>query len=121
VAATTTPNGPPQIGGPLARFISAYGQPFGHGDGGSDNFYADKGRTIILNVTATSVTVTLMSVLGPTSWTNDQTFAYCAQFLPDDATEFNGVGRYADYRSSVGEIVLQNDGQGACTLMLSQS
>lgn len=120
-AATLTPNGPPQIGAPLARFISTYGQPFGHGGGGSDNFYADKGQTTILGVTFNQTTVTQIAVLGPLSWTNDQTLAACVQFLPSDATEFNRDGQYIDYHSSVGEVVIQNAGQGTCVLSLAQS
>ncbi len=68
----------------------------------------------MLNVDVSNNTVTQASVIGLTSWSDQQTFMYCAQFLPSDATEFNSNPPYTDYHSSLGEAIIENLGQGIC-------
>ncbi len=118
---TTLPTGgKPFIGGPYANFIAAYGQPSGNGLGDSANFWGDPAHTITINVSPTSGTVTFVAVVGHTSWSNDETYTYCTQFLPDDAAEYNSVGRYTDFHSSVGDLVVSNNGAGTCVITKAQ-
>lgn len=119
--AAVAPDGFPHVGGSLADFFAAYGQPYGHGFGGSDNFYADKAQTITLGVTFTNTMVIQVAVLGPTWWTKSQTFTYCTNFLPSDAVKFNSVAQYTDYRSSIGQITIAYEGYGACLVSSSQA
>lgn len=115
--ATTVPtaaSGPPRVGSSLSDIVAAYGQPFSYGIGNSPNFYADSAQTIIVNVTVSGGTVTQVNVLGPTDWTDQQTFEYCTTFLPSDATAYNSVGHYTDFHSSIGDLVIENLGMGTC-------
>ncbi len=116
--ATSVPSGPPYVGGPFSNFTAKYGQPTPNGT--SANFWADGAQTISLNVSPTSGTVTYVVVVGPDSWTNDQSFAFCSQFLPSDATEYNHVDPNTDYHSSVGDLEIGNYGVGTCVVILAQ-
>jgi hypothetical protein len=116
-----TPSGPPELGAPLADFTAAYGPIISHGIGGSDNFYADKAQTIIVNVGFTNGLASTISVLGPNSWGNAETFAACYVYLSPDATQFNRAGTYTDYHSSLGEEIINNVGDGTCQVFLAGS
>jgi hypothetical protein len=109
-------SGKPYIGGPFVNFTAKYGPPFGHGVGDSDNFYADSAETTVIDVSPTSGTVTYVSVIGPTDWSDSETFNYCIHFLPDDATEYNSAGPNTDYQSTVGYLVVSNYGSGTCVI-----
>ncbi len=116
-------HGIPQVGGPMSDFVGKYGQPISQGDANSQNFYTDNTQTIIVNVrpSGQNQQVTYLSVLGPDSWSDDQTKTSCMQYLPSDAVEYNAVDSLTDYHSSVGMIVLNNAGGGTCTLYMAQS
>jgi hypothetical protein len=116
----STSTGKPHIGGPFANFPAKFGQPFGHGTGDSDNFWGDPAQTIVIDVSPTSGTVTYVSVIGPTTWSDSETFNYCVQFLPDGATEYNSAGENTDYHSSVGDLVVSNYGAGTCVITMAQ-
>jgi hypothetical protein len=116
----TATHGTPHIGGPMSDFIGKYGQPVSQGTGNTENFYADSARTILVNVTPQGPNQQIqgVNVQGQTSWSIDQAKAFCTQFLPSDAVAFNAKDNYANYHSSVGEIVLTTPGQGTCTLAI---
>jgi hypothetical protein len=113
---TATSGGKPFIGGPFSNFPAKFGPPIGHGAGDSDNFYADASQTIVIDVSPTSGTVTYVSVIGPDTWSDVETFTYCIQFLPDGATEYNSAGPNTDFHSNVGDLVVSNYGSGACVI-----
>lgn len=115
-----SPGGPPYVGGPYANFVAAYGPPFGHGSGDSDNFYGDAAQTIVINVSPTSGTITHLGLVAPESWSNAETHDYLAQFLPSDAVLYNSVAQYTDYHSSVGDLVIGVFGQGTGVVSLVQ-
>jgi hypothetical protein len=115
---TPAPAGYPHVGGPFSDFVAAYGQPVPNGS--SSNFFTDKAQTIAISVDQTNGIVTGMDIVGPTSWTNQQTFDYCTQFLPHGAVEYNSVGQYTDYHSSAGDVVIGVYGEGTATINLSQ-
>jgi len=116
--ATAVAGGPPALGAPLADFAAAYGPVIGHAASGSDEFYADRAETIMVEVAFTSGAASSISVIGPTSWSSTETSDYCTRFLPPGASEYNSVNNsvadYADYHSSLGDLVLSNYGQGPC-------
>jgi outer membrane murein-binding lipoprotein Lpp len=117
--ATPAPAEPPFVGGPYANFTHKYGAPIN-----SNNwFYADSGQTIIFAVKVASGTVNWLSVLQvPSDWTDSQTFAECALFLPPNAAMFNHDGPYTDYHSSIGEVIINAPGgnSGTCTVYTGQ-
>lgn len=111
--------GQPYVGGPYANYTAAYGQPFIQGAGGSEDFWADKAQTIIVIVNPpVSRIVRHMSAVGPDSWSDDQTFSYCSQFLPSGAVAFNTAPPYTDFNSSLGKVIIANFGSGACVVYL---
>jgi hypothetical protein len=112
--------GQPRLGSPESVFIAAYGPPFGHGTGNSDEFYTDSTHTVIVGASVTNGIVTHIDVAGDPSWSDQQTYAMCARFLPTDATAYNSVGPNTDYHSSLGNVVLANYDGGACVLFLTQ-
>jgi hypothetical protein len=108
------------MGGPYVNFPAKFGQPFGHGSAGADTFWADSAHSIIIGVSPNSGTVTQVNVIGPTWWSDGQTLAYCIQFLPDGATEYNSAGAYTYYHSSVGDLVVSMFGVGFCKITMAQ-
>ncbi len=116
-------HGTPQIGALLSDFVGKYGQPVSQGIGNSQNFYADTAQTITLNVSTTGQKqqVTQINFIGPDTWSDTQTKTFTTQYLPSDAVEFNTVDNLTDYHSSVGEIVLRNEGQGTGLLYTAQT
>lgn len=119
----------PRVGEQLSVFTSAYGQParIGTGKGLKINhikvngvrFYADQAHTIIVTAQPTKGVVNSLLVTGPASWNNQQSFAYCGRFLPTGATAFRTVGQYTYYHSSIGDVVLNNAGNGTCQVAMS--
>ncbi len=110
--------GPPYVGGPYTNFTHTYGQPFNV----NGWFYGNSKQTLIFAVTVSGGIVTMVSVLqSPDGTTDAQTMKECEVFLPSGASEFNAISDLTDYHSSVGEIVIQNAGQGTCTISLSSS
>lgn len=120
-AATATPSaGPPQLGAPLASFTAAFGAPALQDSlGATDDFWEDRQQTVLLGVVITNGKVSRITVLGPPSATIAQTFNACAAFLPPDATSYSSVPPDTDYHSSIGNLVLENDGSGLCTLSIA--
>jgi hypothetical protein len=120
-SATPTPSfGPPQLGAPLGSFQAAYGTP-SHQDslGATDDFWEDKQQTILIGVVLTNGQASRITVLGPPSSTSFQTFNSCAAFLPPGATSTSSNPPDTDYQSSLGNLVLENDGAGLCTLSIA--
>jgi hypothetical protein len=118
---TATPSaGPPQLGATLASFTAAYGKPALQDSlGATDDFWEDKQQTILIGVDLTNGRVSHITVLGPPSSTITQTFNSCAAFLPSDATSYSSAPPDTDYHSSIGNLVLENDGAGLCTVSIA--
>jgi hypothetical protein len=118
---TATPSaGPPRLGAPLASFTAAYGKPaLQDSVGATDDFWEDKQQTVLVGVDLTNGQVSHIIVLGPPSLTLTQTFNACAAFLPPDATSYNTAPPATDYHSSIGNLVLENDGGGLCSLAIA--
>jgi hypothetical protein len=118
---TATPlAGPPQLGAPLASFTAAYGKPaLQDSVGATDDFWEDKQQTILIGVDLTNGRVSRIIVLGPPASSMTQTFNSCAAFLPPGATSYNSAPPDTDYHSSIGNLVLENDGSGLCMLSIA--
>ena len=120
--ATVAPGGAPQLGAPLADFTAAFGPPTQRDSiGASDDFWANKQQTVLIGVDLTNGLVTHISVVGPAASTSSQTFNACATFLPPDATSYSSVPPDTYYHSSVGNLVLENDNAGLCTVYVASS
>lgn len=116
----TPPAGPPKLGAPLASFTAAYGKPaLQDSVGATDDFWEDKQQTVLVGIDLTNGQVSHIIVLGPPSSTLTQTFNACAAFLPPDATSYNTAPPATDYHSSIGNLVLENDGAGLCSLAIA--
>jgi hypothetical protein len=121
-ATAATPS--PRIGDSFAVFQAAYGQPaktdtdrgpaVGHVTLSGERFYADKARTIIVEVQPIQGVVKNLFVSGPASWTDKQTVAFCQRYLPSSATAFRATGPYTYYHSSAGDVVIFDAGSNAC-------
>jgi hypothetical protein len=61
-----------------------------------------------------------LGIVGPTDWTDQQTFTYCTGFLLSGAAEYNATGPYTDYHSSLGDVVIENTGYGTCLVFFAQ-
>ena len=100
-------HGRPHLGGPFSDFVGKYGTPGNQGDGSSENFWTGSDQSIDINVTRNDQgTVTQLDILGSSSWNEQQTQNYCAQFLPDGAVQTSANGNQITYRSSAGKVVL---------------
>ncbi|MGO8951214.1 MAG: hypothetical protein ACLQUY_26880 [Ktedonobacterales bacterium] len=120
--ATATPGEPPQLGAPLADFIATYGQPtLQQSLAATDDFWGDKQQTILIGVDMTKGQATQITVLGPSSSSSTQTFDSCAAFLPPDASSYNSAPPYTYFNSSIGDLVLDNEGEGLCMLYVASS
>jgi hypothetical protein len=119
--ATATPSaGPTQLGATLASFTAAYGKPALQDSlGATDDFWEDKQQTILIGVDLTNGRVSHITVLTPPASTVTQTFNSCAAFLPPDATSYSSAPPDTDYHSSIGNLVLENDGSGLCTVSIA--
>lgn len=110
-AATGPTHGNPRMGGPITDFAGKYGPSSGSGNGSNQLYWADVAHTIFLAVTPNIIkSVVDIVVSGPDSWDVTVAQNFCAQYLPDDAQEFNntqGQDPFIDYHSSMGEIVMQ--------------
>jgi hypothetical protein len=119
----------PHIGGRYAEFVAAYGKPASIGTGRGlavghvtiegTRFYADAAHGIIINAQSFNGLVKNMSVTGPSSWTDQQTAAYCKRFLVPGSTAFRTLGPYTYYHSTVGDVVIFNTGRGVCEVALA--
>jgi hypothetical protein len=118
---TATPSaGPPQLGATLASFTTAYGKPALQDSlGATDDFWENTQQTILIGVDLTNGRVSHIAVLGPPQSTMTQTFNSCAAFLPPDATSYSSAPPDTDYHSSIGNLVLENDGSGLCTVSIA--
>ncbi len=118
----------PRVGERLSVFADAYGQPaklgtdrglkIGHVTIHGVRFYADKAQTILIDAQPTGGIVKNLVVTGPSSWTNQQSFAFCQGFLPSGATKYKTVGQYTYYHSSIGDAVINNAGHGTCEVLI---
>ena len=106
-------NGKPQIDGLVTDFNNSY-----KAGGVSNSYCYDSACQTLIGIRSQDGVVTYIAILGPTSWSNQQTMNTCEQFLPQDATAFNTSGPYTDFHSSIGEIVIENDGSGTCSVTL---
>jgi hypothetical protein len=118
---TATPvAGPPKLGATLASFTAAFGNAsLRDSVGATDDFWENKQQTILVGVVLTNGQVSRITVLGPPASTMSQTFNSCAAFLPPDATSYGSPAPDTDYHSSLGNLVLENDGSGLCTLSIA--
>ena len=120
--ATATLGGPPQLGAPLADFTAAYGQPtLQQSLAATDDFWGDSQHTILIGVDVTKGAATQITVVGPPLSTSSQTYNSCAAFLPSDATSYNSVPPDTDFHSSIGDLGLENDGEGLCMVYIVAS
>jgi hypothetical protein len=87
--------------------------------GATDDFWEDKQQTILIGVDLTNGRVSHIIVLGPPSSTMSQTFNSCAAFLPPDATSYSSAPPDTEYHSSIGNLMLENDGSGLCSLSIA--
>jgi hypothetical protein len=118
----------PRVGERLSVFTDTYGQPAKLGtDRGLKvgqltisgvRFFVDKAQTIIVDAQQTHGIVTNLVVTGPSSWTKQQSFAYCQTFLPIGATSERTVGQYTYFHSSLGDVVINNAGSGTCEVLI---
>src|SRR5258708_13786607 len=69
-------------------------------------FYADRAHTIIVNAQPTNAIVRNLVVTGPSSWTKQQSIAYCQSFLPIGAAAYRTVVQYTYFHSSLGDVAL---------------
>jgi len=129
-SATPSANGRPFVGGPYADFVKKYGQPNSIGASGRALFRASRAPLILLGVSPTSGAVNYAGADGPGTWTAQDAFAYCAQFLPQDATQYHSDGQHKYYHSGVGDLHLDapsagagtsGTGAGTCGLTLSNA
>jgi hypothetical protein len=122
---TTAPGGPPQLGAALANFITAYGQPTQQPNvqqsASTDAFWGNTQQTVLVDAQFTNGLATNITVVGPPSLTNSQTFNACAVFLPSDATSYSSAPPDTYYHSSVGNLVLENDESGLCKVYVASS
>lgn len=119
----------PRIGESLSVFTATYGQPakvgtdkglkVGHVSVEGVRFYTDKAQTTMVTAQPTRGTVRSLVVTGPSSWTNQQSFAACQGFLPSGAVAYRTIGQYTYYHSSVGDVVLNNAGHGTCQVAMA--
>jgi hypothetical protein len=118
---TATPSaGPPQLGATLASFTAAYGKPALQDSlGATDDFWENTQQTILIGVDLTNGRVSHIKVLGPPASTITQTFNSCAAFLPPDATSYSSSPPDTNYHSSIGNLVLENDGSGLCMVSIA--
>jgi hypothetical protein len=105
----------PFVGGPYSDFVTKYGQPIRTGADGRAVFRASSSPDVLVSVSPTSGAVTLLGAAGPTSWTDQDTLTFCAQFLPKEATEYRSVGKNKYYHSKVGDLHLDVPGTGVGT------
>jgi hypothetical protein len=116
---TTAPINPPRLGATLATFTTAYGPVIFTDDTGADNFWVDKAKTILVTAVFKNGTASTIGILGPPSWSNSESLNYCSMFLPAGATQYSQVAEDLDYHSSLGNVVLQNIGEGTCQVFLA--
>lgn len=117
-SSTTVTRGTPHVGGPISDFVSKYGQPVSQGIENGQNFFGDTSHTIDINARTDNEhqQVTYLAVVGPQSWSESQTKAYCTQFLPSDAQQSNSTADLTNYQSSIGKVVLTMNGVNMCML-----
>ena len=116
---TATPIGPPRLGAPLEAFGAVYG-PMVHHSGSGDNWWADKDKTIRLNVTFSGGKAIAIVVFGPGSWTLAHTLNYCSTFLPPGASKVLSSGQVTAYQSDLGGVSINLISSGFCAVTLSQ-
>lgn len=114
-ATKTSSNGRPFVGGPYADFIKQYGQPSSIGANGRALFRASSAPPVLLGVSPTSGMVRYAGADGPGTWSIQDAFAFCAKFLPKDATEYHSDGGHKYYHSGVGDLHLDAPSAGAGT------
>jgi hypothetical protein len=104
----------------MASFTAAYGNPALQDSlGATADFWEDRQQTILIGVDLTNGRVSHITVLGPPQSTLSQTFNSCAAFLPTDSTSYSSAPPDTDYHSSIGNLVLENDGSGLCTVSIA--
>lgn len=112
-------HGIPHLGGPISDFEGKYGQPISRSFQKGQLYYGDKSQTINIYAIADeqhNQPVTFLAVVGPQVWNDSQTKAYCTEFLPSNAQEFNSTSNLTDYHSSIGEVELTMSGANMCML-----
>lgn len=110
-------HGRPRLGGPFSDFVGKYGPATPQGDANSQNFWADSAQTIDINVMKNDQgNVTQLNILGPRSWTTQQSISYCTLFLPDQAVQFYATGTLIKYHTSAGDVVLNVQSPSSCLL-----
>jgi hypothetical protein len=114
-SATPSANGRPFVGGPYSDFVKKYGQPNSIGANGRALFRASSAPQILIGVSPTSGAVKYTGADGPATWTTQDAFAYCAQFLPNGATQYHSDGQHKYYHSGVGDLHLDAPSTGAGT------
>jgi hypothetical protein len=114
-SATASANGRPFVGGPYSDFVKKYGQPNSIGANGRALFRASSAPQILIGVSPTSGAVKYTGADGPATWTTQDAFAYCAQFLPNGATQYHSDGQHKYYHSGVGDLHLDAPSTGAGT------
>lgn len=118
----------PRVGERLSVFTATYGKPVQLGTARGlkvgnvtvegVRFYADRAHTIIVNAQPTKGIVRNLVVTGPSSWTKQQSIAYCQSFLPIGSVAYRTVGQYTYYHSSIGDVVLNDAGSGTCEVLI---
>ena len=110
------------VGSALGDFTAAYGQPtLQQSLAATDDFWGDSQHTILIGVDVTKGEVTQITVVGPPLSTSSQTYSSCAAFLPSDAASYNSAPPDTDFHSSIGDLVLENDGEGLCMVYVVAS
>lgn len=100
-------HGRPHLGGPFSDFVGKYGSPGAQGDANGQEFWVGPNQTIDITVGQNEQgKVTQLEVLGSDSWDQQQAKSYCAQFLPDGATQTSSAANLVEYRSSLGQVDL---------------
>jgi hypothetical protein len=121
----------PRVGERLSVFTATYGKPIQLGTARGlkvgnvtvegVRFYADRAHTIIVNAQPTNGIVRNLVVTGPSSWTKQQSIAYCQSFLPIGSVAYRTVGQYTYFHSSIGDVVLNDAGSGTCEVLILTS
>jgi hypothetical protein len=108
------------LGAPLSAFIAKYG-PSQAADPRINLFpiNANRNADLIVTVTSGKVTDLVLSAFTAT-WDDAQTVTACVPFLPVGAAQFNAVGPYIDYHSSLGDVIMQHTA-GSCHLSFSST
>jgi hypothetical protein len=119
---TPDPNAPPHVGGPLAAFVQAYGQPNGGGpvERGqtSDTFFDAPGAFAVTATADSAGTVIMVDVFV---LNKEQLMEACVAYLPGDTTAFDTTAAFGYYHSGIGEVVIEYTGQSHCIVFFADS